>query len=168
MHLNDIHTMFEYNSWANNRLVGVVEQLTPEQYTKNLDTSHGGVHSTLAHIVGAEEVWLKRWRGESVTGIRKAEEFSSLAALHNHWKMVTMETLGFCHTLKTDNDLQQIVTYKDMKGNEYRQPLYLLMQHLINHSTFHRGQVVAMLRQLGIQPVGTDMIIYFREIAQQQ
>ena len=73
-----------------------------------------------------------------------------------------MEVLGFCHMLKSDEDIRRVVQYKDPKGNQYSQVLYQLMQHLINHSSYHRGQVVAMLRQLGAKPVALDMIVYFR------
>jgi uncharacterized damage-inducible protein DinB len=165
MHLKDIQTMFGYNYWAKDRLLGVVEKLTPEQFTKYLGSSHGSVHGTLTHLMGAEEIWLKRWKGEPITSFRKPEDVPTFEALQNHWKMVEMEVLGFCHMLKTEDDIHRMIIYKDLKGNEYRQPLFQLMQHLINHSTFHRGQIVTMLRQLGVQPVATDMIVYFREIS---
>ena len=77
--------------------------------------------------------------------------------------MIEHEMMGFCHMIKSENDIQKIITYKDLKGNEYSQPLYQLMQHLVNHSTYHRGQVAAMLRQMDVKPAGTDLIRYYRE-----
>jgi uncharacterized damage-inducible protein DinB len=71
--------------------------------------------------------------------------------------------MGFCHMLKSEHDTQRIVTYKDLKGNEYSQPLWQMMQHLVNHSTYHRGQVVTMLRQLGAKPIGMDLVVFYRE-----
>ena len=62
-----------------------------------------------------------------------------------------------------DESMQAGTTYKDLAGNEYTNPLGLLMQHVVNHATLHRGQVVAMIRQLGIKPPATDFVFYFRK-----
>ena len=163
MHITDIYNLYEFNYWAKSRIVSVVETLTHEQYTKDLGSSHGGIHGTLVHSMGAEEIWLKRWKGESPSSLYKPEDFPTFDEVNNHWDMVEHEMMGFCHTLKTDHDITKIISYKDMKGNEYSQPLYQMMQHLINHSSYHRGQVVTMLRQLDVKPIGTDMITFFRE-----
>ena len=163
MHLTDIHLLYEYNYWANHRILGVVETLTPEQFTKDLNSSYGGIHGTLVHIMGGEEIWLKRWKGDSPSAIRKPEEFPTFNALRNHWDMVEQEMMSFCNMLKTDEDIGKILTYKDIKGNQYSQLLWQMMQHLANHSTYHRGQAVTMLRQLGVKPIGTDLITFYRE-----
>ena len=163
MTAKDIQTLYEFNYWAKDRILGVVEKLTPEQFTKDLKSSHGGIHGTLAHTLGAEDIWLKRWTGVPITGFLKPADVPTFADLQNKWKTVATEILNFCGTLKSDNDIQKIIVYKDLKGNEYRQPMYQLMQHIVNHSSYHRGQVVTMLRQLGVQPIGTDMVGFFRE-----
>ena len=166
MHLQDIHNLYEYNYWANHRLLEVVETVPHEQFIKDLGSSHGGIHGTLVHIMGAEEIWLKRWKGDSPSSFYSAADFPTFDVLSNHWEMVEMEMMGFCHMLKTEADIQKIITYKDLKGNAYSQPLWQLMQHLANHSTYHRGQVVTMLRQVGVKPVGTDLVTYFRQQSQ--
>ena len=163
MTAKDIQTLFEFNYWAKDRILGVVEKLTPEQFTKDLGSSLGGIHGTLAHMLGAEDIWLKRWKGAPITGFLKPADVPTFTDLQNRWKMVATDVLGFCYTLKSDDDVRKIIVYNDIKGNEYRQPLYQLMQHLVNHSSYHRGQVVTMLRQLGFQPISTDMIGFFRE-----
>ena len=163
MHLQDIHNLYEYNYWANHQLLEVVETVPPEQFIKDLGSSHGGIHGTLVHIMGAEEIWMKRWKGENPTSFYSAVDFPTFEALDNHWEMVEMEMMGFCHMLKNEADIQKTITYKDLKGNAYSQPLWQLMQHLANHSTYHRGQIVTMLRQIGVKPVGTDLVTYFRQ-----
>ncbi len=163
MGVDDLRRLFEYNYWAKDRILGVVEGLSPEDFTKNLGSSHGGVRDTLVHIMGAEELWYKRWRGEPVTSMRRPEETPTFDSLQNRWNMIAMEVLGFCHMLKSDEDAARVITYKDLKGNEFRQVLSGLMQHLVNHSSYHRGQVVTMLRQLGVKPVATDLIVFLRE-----
>ena len=162
MHLHDIHNLFEYNYWANHRILGVVETMQTDQILKDLGSSHGGIHGTLVHMMGAEEIWIRRWKGESPASFYTASEFPTFEAVANRWEMVEMEMMGFCHMLKIEEDLKQIISYKDLKGNPYSQPLWQLMQHLANHSTYHRGQIVTMMRQLGTKPVGTDLVSYFR------
>ena len=168
MHLKDIHTLYEYNYWANHALLDIVEGLSEDQFKKDLGSSHGGIHGTLFHAMGAEEIWLKRWKGESPTSFNKAKDYPTFDALTKHWHMVEHEMMGFCHMLKTDADILRVITYRDLKGNEYSQPLYHLMQHLANHSTYHRGQVVTLLRQLGVKPIGTDLVAYYRSLSPQK
>ena len=163
MQLSDIHNLYEYNYWANHRLLDIVETLSPEQFTKDLTSSHGGVQGTLVHAMGAEEIWLRRWKGESPSTFYATKDFPTQESLINNWEKVEMEMMGFCHMLKTDEDLKQIVAYKNLKGDAFSQPLWQLMQHLVNHSSYHRGQLVTMLRQLGVQPVSTDMVAFYRE-----
>ena len=165
MQIQDIHTLFDYNQWANHRIRGVVEPLPDEQFIKNLGSSHGGVQGAFFHIMGAEEIWLKRWKGIHPTSFAKPEEYPTFELLKAHWETVEHEMMDFVHSLKNDEDIKRIITYKDLKGNEYSQPLHQLMQHLVNHSSYHRGQIVAMLRQLGAKPIGTDMITFFRDRA---
>lgn len=163
MNLQDIRILYEFNYWAKARILGIAETLSPEQYARNLNSSHGGIQGTLVHIVGAEEIWVRRWKGESPGALRTPGEFPALDALSDHWDMIEHEVTGFCHMLKSDEEIAKPVTYKDTRGNSYTAPLYRLMQHLVNHSTYHRGQVVTMLRQLGVKPVGTDMVAFYRE-----
>ena len=163
MHLQDIRLLYEFNSWAKARILGVAETLSQEQFTRDLNSSHGGVQGTLVHIMGAEEIWVRRWKGESPATFRKPEEFPSVDVLSGRWDMVEHEITGFCNMLKSEDDIARLVTYKDIKGNSYTMQLYRLMQHLVNHSTFHRGQVVTMLRQLGLKPAATDLVMFYRE-----
>ncbi len=165
MHIRDIYNLYEYNYWANHRILGVAETLTPEQFAKNLGSSHGGIQGTLVHIMGAEEIWLRRWKGLSLSGFAKPDDYPTFHILTKHWDEVERDMMDFVHSLASDEDIRKVIAYKDLKGNSYSQPLYHLMQHLVNHSTLHRGQVVAMLRQSGVKPVGTDLVIFYREKA---
>ena len=163
MHIQDIHSLYDFNYWANHRILNIIETLSHEQFSKDLSSSHGGIHGTLFHQMGAEEIWLKRWKGVSPAIFSKAEDYQTFENLKQHWDMVEHEMLGFCHMLKSDDDIRKVISYEDLKGNEYSQPLFQLMQHLVNHSTYHRGQIVTMLRQLGVKPVATDFVAFLRE-----
>lgn len=167
MHLQDIHLLYEYNYWAKNRLMGVVETLTREQFTKDLGTSHTNIHGTMVHILGAEEIWLNRWNGISPPGLPTPAQIPTLEAVRDRWNTIEKAMVALCNTLQSDADLMSVRSYKDIKGNSYSHPLYQMMQHLVNHSTYHRGQITAMLRQLGVQPASTDLIGFYREKAVQ-
>ena len=160
---SEIVTLFDYDKWATNEQLKVVTGLSDEQYTRNLGTSFGGIHGTLVHILGAQRVWLSRWKGEAPIALPGADELPTLAKLTERWKALRDELGTFLQTL-SDDKLAQRLSYKDLKGNSYSQPLVHQMQHLINHSTYHRGQITTMLRQLGATPVGTDLIGYYRSL----
>ena len=163
MQLNDIRSLYQYNSWASERVFNAVADVPGETYLRDLGSSHGGIHGTLVHLMGAEEIWLRRWLGERVERIARPDEFPGLSPLRSHWKEVDGRLHAFIDALAGD-DLRRIVHYTDLRGNPYAQPLEHLMQHLVNHSTYHRGQVVCLLRQLNIKPPGTDMVNFFRQI----
>lgn len=163
MTLKDIHTLFDFDHWATERILDVVATLSEEQYTKNLNSSHGGVRGTLVHYYGAEWIWLQRWKGTSPSALSTEEEIPTFPQLREQWSAVRLELNRFLNSL-TEEQLQSPLTYKDLRGNQYTQPLWQQMQHLINHSTYHRGQVVTLLRQLGVKPVATDLIAYYRTL----
>lgn len=164
MHLNDIRTLYDFNYWAKKRIMEVVGTLSSEQYCKDMGSSHGGIRGTLVHTMGAEEIWLKRWKGETISSFAKEGDFPDLTSLTSRWAIVERDILHFCEALAGDEAIQKRFEYKDLRGNAYSSVLYEAMQHLVNHSTYHRGQVVTMLRQAGAKPVATDLIAYYREI----
>lgn len=162
MTLADIQRLYEYNSWAKARIMGVVETLSQEQFTKNLGSSHGGIHGTLFHIVGAEHIWHSRWIGQPVSKLLDPNDYSDVASVRTKWDEVEQGIRGFVSQLK-EEQLSTLVTVKTSQGKEFSNPLWQSMQHLVNHSTYHRGQIVTMLRQLGVRPIGTDLITFYRE-----
>jgi uncharacterized damage-inducible protein DinB len=164
MDLNDIQLLFRFNYWALKRIMEVVATLPPEEYAKDRASSHGGIRGTLVHTMGAEEIWLKRWNEETITGAAKEGDYPTFSSLAGKWAVVERDVLRFCAAMKNNGDVARVFHYKDLKGNPYSSLLAEAMQHLVNHSTYHRGQVVTMLRQAGVKPVGTDLIAFYREL----
>lgn len=163
MTVADILTLYEYNYWANHRTLESVAQVPPGEYLRDSGSSHGGLHGTLVHIMGAEEIWLRRWKGVSPATFYSPPDFPTYEDLCNRWEMIETEMMGFCRMLKSDEDIRRAVEYKDLKGNPYSQPLWQLMQHLVNHSSYHRGQIATLLRQRGLKPQGTDLVAFYRQ-----
>lgn len=162
MNREEIGVLFEYDRWATNKLLEIIGRIPEDLYLKNLGSSHGGLRGTLVHMIGAGEVWLKRWSGENPTVPWKEEDFPTFASMSKRWTSYQAAFADFFPTL-TNERLAAPLTYRDMKGNEYTVLLWKQMQHLVNHGSYHRGQLVAMLRIIGMKPVGTDLIHYYRQ-----
>ena len=164
MMLQDIATLYEYNRWANGRALEAAGKLDPAAFVKDLKNSFPSVRDTLAHILGAEWIWLRRWKGESPAKLIVAAEFPTAASLRDRFVALDGERTVFMAGLSEER-LRQPFDYKDLAGNALRLPLVQSMQHVVNHGTYHRGQVTTMLRQLGATPIGTDMSRFYLERA---
>jgi uncharacterized damage-inducible protein DinB len=161
MNLKEIRDLYDFDRWATLRILESVAALAPDQYQKDLGSSFGGVHGTLVHIVSADRVWLNRWLGKPVTPL-KPDEIPTIEVLKKQWDAYELELGNFLRTL-TEEKIAAPFSYTDFKGNPNGQILWQQMQHKVNHSTYHRGQVVVMLRQLGAKAQGTDLITYYRQ-----
>jgi uncharacterized damage-inducible protein DinB len=160
----EIGFLYDYNAWANHRSLDAASALSTEQFTKPLGSSFGSVRDTLAHIFGAEWAWLERFQGRSPSSLPEAAQFPDLASLRERWSEHEGRLLNFVRNLSQD-DLNRVMEYKTLKFGVYHNPLWQSMQHLVNHGTYHRGQVTTLLRQLGAQPILTDLMHFYRERA---
>jgi uncharacterized damage-inducible protein DinB len=152
--------LFKYDAWATDHQLAVIKNLSDAQYEKDLGSSHKGIQGTITHMYGAERVWLARWTGKGQNAM--PDGILPQAGLHEHWSILHNEILEYAESL-TDQKLFASFAYRDLRGNPYAQPLWQQMQHVANHSTYHRGQITTMLRQLGVTPVPTDLIAYYRQ-----
>jgi uncharacterized damage-inducible protein DinB len=159
MNLNDIRRLFDYTEYANGLSLDAAEKLTEEQLRHDFKISHGSIHGTLIHMAGAEWIWLERWKGVSHSRIWTVDDFADVAALRSRWREVESERRGMLESL-TEERLRQDLSYKNIKGEPFTLPLVEQMQHVVNHATLHRGQVVGMIRQLGLQPPAVDLLYY--------
>ena len=160
----EIQQLYDYNAWANRRSLAAAEKLKPEDFIKPLGSSFSSVRDTLAHIYGAEWIWLERFQGRSPSALPSVAQFEYLASLRECWLEQEQRLLEFVGGL-TQSDLDREMEYKTLKFGIYRNPLWQSMQHVVNHGTYHRGQVTTMLRQLGAQPILTDLMHFYRERA---
>ncbi len=164
MTLQDVSTLYAYNRWANARALQAAEALDAEALVKDLKSSFPSVRDTLAHILGAEWIWLSRWKGESPAALIGATDFPTVASLRERFQAVDAERAAYLASLSEER-LQQPFDYRDLAGKPWRLRLAQSLQHVVNHGTYHRGQVTVMLRQLGAKPVAMDMSRYFLDTA---
>ena len=160
----EMRHLYEYNAWANRRSLTAAVALTPEQFTKPMGSSFSSVRDTLAHIFGAEWIWLERFQGRSPSSLPDTTQYADIATLGDRWGEFEPRLLTFVRGL-TQSDLDRVMEYKTLKFGTYSNPLWQSMQHVVNHGSYHRGQVTTLLRQLGAQPILTDLMHFYRERA---
>jgi len=161
---NEMIVLYEFNAWANRRMLGAVAAVKLEEFLRPLGSSFSSLRDTTAHIYGAEWVWLERFHGRSPASLPDGEEFQDVASLREKWAELEARLHEFVGSL-TQDDLNRVLEYKTLKFGVYSNPLWQSMQHVVNHGTYHRGQVTTLLRQLGAQPVLTDLMHFYREHA---
>ncbi len=166
---DDIQLLYEYDRWANNRVLQAVSALNAEGFTDDLGGSFRSVRDTLVHIVGSEWSWLTCWKEPSPgsafledvwtrhVALFNPNGFPDLAAVQLKWAEVEREQIEFVNHV-TDESLGRMLPVRTTQIS-----LAHLMQHLANHSTYHRGQVALMMRQLAAEPLATDFAMFLME-----
>jgi uncharacterized damage-inducible protein DinB len=154
MNVEDFRLLYDYNAWADHRALEACAGLNEEQFTRDLGSSYRSVRDTLVHIMLVEWLWLERWHGRSPTSY----------SVRARWSEIERNLLDYVASL-TPEEVQRVVHHKTTAGVPQAQPLWQMLQHLVNHGTYHRGQVATMLRQLGAKPIATDLIFFYRERA---
>jgi uncharacterized damage-inducible protein DinB len=166
MNLTDIRHLFDYTEWANALAMDAAAKLSDENLRRDFGISHQSIFGTLAHMAGAEWIWLERWHGHSPA---KAEAWSmwttescaDLATLNERWREVVNRRAQFISELDEQRFAADL-SFKLLSGDPSSMPLVDQMRHVANHATMHRGQVVGMIRQLGVEPPSTDLLFYLR------
>jgi uncharacterized damage-inducible protein DinB len=161
---DDLGRLLDYTVWANRKVVRAAATLSLAEWKRDLKSSHGGVRGTLTHMMGAEWIWLERFKGVSPTAWIDEADFKDVLALRERWKAIEAHRAAWFEDQR-EKAFAQTIAYRTMAGEPFETPLWQLVQHVANHSTYHRGQVVTMLRQLGAKGVSTDLLFWDRERA---
>ncbi|MBV8856812.1 MAG: DinB family protein [Acidobacteria bacterium] len=166
MNLTDIRQLFDYTEWANGLALDAAGALPDDSLRRDVGVSHGSIFGTLLHMAGAEWIWLERWNGRSPAKneawpLWAPEACANLAALKERWRDVVERRARFISELDEER-LGAELPFKLLSGDPSSMRLVDQMQHVANHATLHRGQVVGMIRQLGLEPPSTDLLFYLR------
>ena len=121
--------------------------------------SFASLRGTLAHVYGAEWIWLERWRGLSPRSLPFSLDFPDVERIRTRWQDVEREQREFLDALDPAR-LAEVISYVNLKGETFAYPLRRMLQHVVNHSSYHRGQIATLLRQLGATPLSTDLLLY--------
>ncbi len=158
----DVIRLFDYTHWANHRALRAAALLSLDDFRKDLGSSHGGVRGTLVHMMSAEWIWLERFKGVSPPRMFDEGEFADVMALRERWVTIEEHREAWLGMLPVEG-VEQLVRYQNTKGELWKAPLWQLAQHVVNHASYHRGQVATLLRLLGSRPMNSDMVTWDRE-----
>jgi uncharacterized damage-inducible protein DinB len=165
MTVQDMKTMLDYHYWARDRLLDALEPLTSDQFTRDLGSSFKSVRDTIAHTYAAEWAWYERWHGRSPTALLPYDQFPDVASLRSAWTAHEAKMRAYVDGLDAAG-VERVIDYTLLNGSAGSTPLWQMLQHVVNHASYHRGQVTTMLRQLGASPAKPmDMIAYYRLLA---
>jgi uncharacterized damage-inducible protein DinB len=166
MNIEDIKHLFNYTEWANDLVVQAADKLPDDSLRRDVGISHKSIFGTLLHMAGADWIWLERWNGRSPARDQAwsswtAESCPDLGTLRERWADVINGRSRYISGLD-ESALSAELPFKLLSGDPSSMRLMDQMQHVANHATMHRGQVMGMIRQLGIDPPSTDLIFYIR------
>ena len=165
MDTRDLQTLLDYHYWARDRVLDAAGPLTPEQFTRDLGSSFKSVRDTLVHTYAAEWAWHSRWRGVSPTSLLPPHDFPDVQTIRARWADLEQHVRGFLDDLG-EPGIARVIEFRLLNGQPGTMPFWQMLQHIVNHASYHRGQVTTMLRQLGAQPAKSmDMIGFYRERA---
>jgi uncharacterized damage-inducible protein DinB len=152
-----------YNIWANALLMEILKKLPGELHQKEIPSSFNSLEKTVLHMWNAESVWWQRMKlQERITG--PMESFNG--KMEDAIEGLTLQNKQWNEWINKaqEHHLQHVFQYQNFKGEQFKQPIYQMLLHLFNHGTYHRGQIVNMLRQLGVEKIPqTDFIVWSRK-----
>ncbi len=164
MNLQDLRTLLDYHYWARDRMFEALEPLTPAQADRDMGNSFKSIRDTVTHLYAAEWAWYMRWQGTSPTALLPADAFVDLAAVRAAWIEHEAKMRGFLEQLG-EAGIARVFAFKLLSGQPGQSPFWQMLQHVVNHASYHRGQITTMLRQLGAQPPKSlDLIAFYRSI----
>lgn len=151
-----------YNVWANQLLLDVINQLPEEKQKQEVPSSFKSLYATLLHMYDAESIWWQRMKLQERINIPSETFNGDLKELANsvlHQNRLWHEWVSNANT----HQLEHVFHYLNLKKEQFKQPIYQMLMHVFNHGTYHRGQLVNILRQLGIEKIPrTDFIDWSR------
>jgi uncharacterized damage-inducible protein DinB len=146
-------------------MLDAVEALTAAEFTRPMGSSFASIRDTLVHTYSSEWAWHSRWQGTSPAAHLSPERFQAPTALRAPWRELEQHVRGMLETLG-ESGIERVFEYTMFNGQPGATPFSQMVQHIVNHGSYHRGQVTTMLRQLGAQPAtGMDLLAFYRERA---
>lgn len=163
MTADEARRLIQYTTWASTKVLDAVQALPDDVRDKPNGCSHESIGATVAHIHWADQAWLTRVLDPTQGPPPKPTYADSVTG----WPQ-TLEGWNQWAAKLSDADTARVLEYKSIIFGKASSRIDEIVMHFVNHGTLHRGQIVGMIRQLGIAPPVTDMIYFFREQAKAQ
>ena len=154
--------MAVYNVWAHKKIMDAVLSIPVEKQKAEMPSSFSNLEKTILHMWDAESIWWQRMKlherlmipSENFKGttVEAVNGLLSQSALWEAWVNNV-----------SDNMLEHVFEFRNKKGDQIKMPIWQMLTHIFNHGTYHRGQLVNMLRQLGVKKIPqTDFSLWSR------
>ena len=153
----------DYHAWATGKTLDAVAPLTHENLHRDMKNSFRSIWDTLVHIYQADSIWYSRHQGNATGTLAMFPADPTLDGLRVQWADVQARLRKYAEELP-DADFERVINYRLLSGAEWASPVYENLLHVVNHGTYHRGQIVTMLRQQDAKGVTTDFIAYLRQL----
>lgn len=159
--------MYDYHTWANRRVFARLRELPASVYHEPIPSVFPSIHQTMLHMYGVDQIWLGVLRQESsdiihgrVRRLREELAAADLATMEERFRALQGEYEAF---LDGQPDLEQVVPAEHPRYGRQEFRMADIVHHVVNHGTYHRGNVTAMLRQLGHPGISTDYVFFLME-----
>ena len=163
MNYEDLELLLDYHYWAQYRLLDALSLISIDQWTRPLESSFKSIRDTAVHIWAADRVWCSRWQGVSPTGLESSEAFPTVDSLRVASQGLEREVRSVVRHIGPQG-INRRFEYKGFFGAAQSSIFWHMVQHVVNHASYHRGQVTTMLRQVNAAPSkGMDLITFYRE-----
>ena len=156
---DNLAALFAYNRWADARMLDACRLVPAEHYAAEIAPGWASLRSTVAHIAGATDLWVRRFLGQPSDGFVPESE---LATPDDAARLMAQSQDALEHLAAelTPEQLAAPFTYRNLRGQTNTAPLWAALRHVANHATYHRGQAASKLKRLGVEPPVTDFVFW--------
>ncbi len=154
-----------YNKWANQKMLEIASQLNETQLHQEIDSSFSSIFKTLLHILDADSIWWQRTKLAEVVEVPSKTFSGNFKELQQKILAQSTDWMKWVSGA-TENQLTHVFAYQNTKQQQFKQPMHQVLLHLFNHGTYHRGQLITMFHQLGVENLpATDFIVWTRAVS---
>ena len=162
MNIQDILTIYEYNYWANKRLLTASAKISEEQFLATATFPFGGLRGTLVHILDAEWGWRGLFENNSFVADLNPNDFPTVLSIEDRWREEEQAMRAYLTKLR-DDDMESHLRYATNTGIERDRILWHCLYHVVNHGTQHRSEAAALLTDFGNSPGDLDFTVFLNE-----
>lgn len=149
----------EYSLWASMKVFEAAAKLSPEELALDRQNSFGGILSTLTHIFQADRTWMERFGGQPHARLVREGEVITMETLKEHWPQELQRLIEWVRA-QDDARFEEKLYWRNIRGEDKEEKIYKILLHVVNHGSYHRGQVITMIKQAGGEVPSTDLVYY--------
>jgi uncharacterized damage-inducible protein DinB len=162
MNIQNIHLIYDYNYWANKRLLTASANVSQEQFLASGTFPFGGLRGTLVHILDAEFGWRGLFENKSFNADLNPNDFPTVKSIEERWREEEKAMRAYLAKL-SDDDMESHLRYTTDAGIERDRILWQCLYHVVNHGTQHRSEAAALLTDFGSSPGDLDFTVFLNE-----